>query len=94
MQSAARSKVRKLRYIAELDSKSAALQQQVTGMTAEMRALQDGASRLGASMHGAFFIIPLALDHFTYDSKGDGEVVSCTKALLATSVHSKFSPGK
>lgn len=47
MQSAARSKVRKLRYIAELDSKSACLHQQANEMSAELRALQEGTSRLG-----------------------------------------------
>jgi hypothetical protein len=47
LQSAARSKVRKLRYIAELDSKSAALQQQMTEMTAELRNLQENTARIG-----------------------------------------------
>ena len=47
MQSAARSKVRKLRYIAELDTKSASLHQQAAEMAAELRALQEGTSRLG-----------------------------------------------
>ena len=58
LQSAARSKVRKLRYIAELDSKSSSLHQQVNEMTAEMRALQEGTSRLGKLLNRCW------IDHF------------------------------
>ena len=39
--------MRKLRYIAELDSKSAALQQQMSEMAAELRTLQENTMRLG-----------------------------------------------
>lgn len=40
-QSAARSKVRKLRYIAELESKSAALQDEATRLHEELQKLQE-----------------------------------------------------
>jgi len=46
--SAARSRVRKLRYIAELESKSAALQQQMTRLTTELQTLQESIVRLGS----------------------------------------------
>jgi len=50
--------VRKLRYIAELDSKSAALQQQMSEMTAELRTLQEGTVRIGGLLVSPAFHLP------------------------------------
>ena len=47
-QSAARSKVRKMRLIAELEAKQAILQEQVVNMTAEVQMLHGETMRIGA----------------------------------------------
>ena len=64
VQSAARSKVRKLRYIAELESKAAALQEEADGMQAEMSKLQEQSlslSEIYPRMHSKSAIVATML---------------------------------